>query len=151
MGDRIIDIMFKVISILSWGAAILILFKNRIKKNVAEKKAIEEDKKINQNKENQKEKEKEIDNMAKFLCDKCGKETDVSAAKHYESERLSADLCPECFTKLEHRDEQIAKAQADLKEAEERVAQCKSVLLELSKDMEEKDAQETDILKKLGL
>lgn len=136
MYEKIVDIVFKIVSVLSWLAAILILFKNKVRKTAAEKAAEKEDKKILKNKENQLEKEEELKDMAQFLCDRCGAPVAVSEGKAIAckkgSEWVNMDVCAECYEYLKKRNAEIARIRAEYDAALEQVAQCKKELIALN-------------------
>lgn len=157
--DWVLDIIFKICSVFSWLFALIIVFKNRIRKNTLQKSQEEENKQIIKNKADQEAAEKELENMAKFLCDRCGKQTDVNRAVSYTMpDKTLVDLCPECHNSILERDKIIQAAEEELRLAEIKVAELRTKLHGLKNESEiiqEKavtdNTQNSDILKSLGL
>lgn len=167
MAEKVIDLFFKIVSVLSWIAAILILFKHKIQKTAAEKSADREDKKILKNKDSQREQEEGLKEMAQFLCDRCGKSVAVAEGKQNRVTKNGiseiVDVCPECYDYLEKRNAEIARIRAEYEAALERVAQCKKELIALdalegdetpqktSDEQQVEEAEAADIKQMLGL
>ena len=146
------------------GCALIIYFFKFIIKKILENHKKKKFSKMSENKEKQKEKEKELNKMAKFLCDCCGKETDVKRACGYDA----FDVCPSCLNELNANEkaykkakEEFEKAEAILNEKKERLLKSVNLLSkEEVKPVEEVKKEEiptktetakNDILSKLGL
>lgn len=159
MGEKIVDIVFKLSSVVSWIIAGLILFKSKIKKTITDKSYESEKKEIEKNKAEQEPAEKELKPMAKFLCDKCGAETAVSDSRHWERDGLICDVCPACFDKLTARAQEVDAARHEVEEAEQRLVAARDKLLALLNDepvadsapADEERTESADVLHNLGL
>lgn len=166
--DNIIDIIFKVIYCFGWLISLLILLCARATLKRIEKKTKKTDYTMSKNKENQTEREKELKSMGKFLCDACGKETEVRKAKQLRQ----YDICPDCYAEFQKMDAQYQEAVAALEEADRRAKAARDKLtnfngvlnkvaanvpapvsIEEEKAKEEPKAgdQSVDVLKNLGL
>ncbi len=106
----------------------ILLLIAQVRKIVKKTKNKAEDAVIKINKEVQKKKEEELKDMAVFLCDKCGAQTQVADAKTYKE----FDVCPSCLEKLSKRD-------ADVTALDAQIAQYKKVLEELQAQRAEKE------------
>lgn len=136
MYDKIVNYALLILNCISWVATICLIISRKKQQSDLLKKAQNEDLKILQNKNNQKEKEK--NDMANFLCDRCGKQVPVAHGCAYNSAHTGEhfDLCGECFQKLNERDGEIARALQDYNAALEKLAQNKAALLEAVKGLE---------------
>lgn len=114
-----------IFAALTW----LVMLIGQIRKRIAETKQNVDIAKLAINKENQKEKEEELKAMAKFLCDKCGKETEVKDAKQWRG----YDVCPTCEMTLKGRDTEI-------KQLENTIAQYEKTLSDLKDQLKKKES-----------
>ena len=116
---------------------------------------------MSNNKVKQTEREKELKSMGKFLCDACGKETEVRKAKQLRQ----YDICPDCYAEFQKIDAQYQEAVAALEEADRRAKAARDKLANfngslniVAADEEEKAKEEpqlddapVNVLKNLGL
>lgn len=117
-------ISINVVCLATW----VLLLITYIRKTIKETKNKAADSVMKINKEVQKKKEEELKDMAVFLCDKCGAQTQVADAKTYKE----FDVCPSCLEKLSKRD-------ADVTALDAQIAQYKKVLEELQAQRAEKE------------
>lgn len=127
--EWLVDVAFKALVVLY---AFYRFLKAKVEKKRIERTANKEDIEIQKNAEKQREKEEELKTMAKFLCDRCGAECDVTDAKRYESDDMKADVCEACFNTLKERDEKIVNAKANVEAAEMALREAKEELLRLT-------------------
>ena len=136
MYDKIANYALLILNCISWVATIFLIISLKKQKSELLKKAKNEDLKILKNKNNQIE--KEINDMANFLCDRCGKQVPVAHGCAYNSSHSGEhfDLCPECSQKLNERDGELARALQGYNDALEKLAQNRAALLEAVKGLE---------------
>lgn len=117
--ESLVDMLFKVITIISWIVGFIALTKARksIKNNAELSKDIFDS--LTANKKNQISEEEELLKMGKFLCDNCGAETPVRNAQNVDYNNQSWDLCPDCAEKLKAHIIALDQARKDYAEAEE--------------------------------
>lgn len=158
MTETILNIAFKALDVLLWIAAFFVLIKSRITTKTAKKVLDKEYTEALKNKGEQLAHEEELKPMAKFLCDKCGKETKVKDSQTFtpEGASTSLDLCPECYEFMTARAKAYEEAQAEYNAAVVALERARLKLLELSKQdgesSENGDPSLSDaVLEKLGL
>ena len=167
--EEILNVGFKIVYVIGWLISLIILFCARARLKRIEKGTKKTEAEMIENKENQTEKEKELKTMGKFLCDRCGRETEVRDARVYKQ----FDLCATCADEITAAENEYKRAEATAQEAERRAQEARDkierfnyVLNKVSAtDMpapivtgnvqEEKPAapvvEDSDVLKKLGL
>lgn len=133
-----------IYTIVGWALAAIVFvvaqFRNKKIKREIEKISTELEK-------NKTEQSGEENKMAKFLCDKCGKEIEVKDAKHIEINGDTFDICEDCEKKI------IPLLQKE-KEAAEALEKAKKELAEAKKNVYsgiKKEDEIQDVLSKLGL
>lgn len=147
--EKVLDILFKIISFAGWIVGALALWKAKKKLQTAEKTQQTIAEEMTKNKEDQKEQEKELQNMAKFLCDKCGAETPVAESQTVTIDDQTFDVCGKCAAEWAERQVQVENARREVEQAEAALNAAKEKLRALTNPTVVSD--NNDILSKLGL
>lgn len=101
---------------------------NRVRLKIKETKKEKQDDQLVKNKNDQIKKEEELKKMAKFLCDKCGKETDVKDAVQYKD----FSVCKQCAETLQGR-------AAEIDQLRQTIESYEATLDKLRKQLNEKE------------
>lgn len=161
-----VNLIFKIVYCFGWLLSLFVLFCARVRLKRIEKELKKGESEMSDNKAKQIEKEKEVKSMGKFLCDACGKETEVKAAKQYKN----YDVCPDCYDKIIAMNNDCIKAAKEVEEAEAKANAARARFEQLSGELNRlavdstvaadkqentvpaaTDANVDDVLKNLGL
>lgn len=156
-----VNLIFKIVYCFGWLLSLFVLFCARVRLKRIEKELKKDETEMSNNKVKQTEREKELKSMGKFLCDACGKETEVRKAKQLRQ----YDICPDCYAEFQKIDAQYQEAVAALEEADRRAKAARDKLANfngslniVAADEEEKAKEEpqlddapVNVLKNLGL
>lgn len=119
--QNILDIIFKVVYCVGWIVSLIMLFLSRLKLKGIESKIESQENKMTLNKVIQSKEEDKIKNMAKFLCDRCGREENVNNAKLFKE----FAVCPDCYNKIQEYYNKKSELQKEVEEAEKRAEEAK--------------------------